>query len=317
MAIRTDNLSETRVIVPVRNGGDRWREAARALLASVPQPSMVVVVDSSSIDGSDLVAAELGFEVERIDPRSFNHGATRQSAVNRFCVNHAFVVFLTHDAVIEGPESLVELLSAFDDPRTGAAYGRQLPHYNARPFARHSSNYLYPRDGSTRTLADAARYGVRTTHLSNSYAAYRLSALEACGGFPSGLILGEDAYVALQMLKLGWAISYRAAAMVRHSHDYSMFQEMRRYFDYGVFHAQLPELLAELGTAEGEGARFIASEIRFMAACAPWLVPLVPIRNAAKYLGYRLGRHFQQLPLPVRRRLSMTRGFWDAVPLNS
>ena len=51
-----------------------------------------------------------------------------------------------------------------------------------------------------------------------------------------------------------------------------------------------------------------------MARRAPWLLPLVPVRNAAKYAGYRLGRHFRALPLSMRRRLSMTRGFWDTVP---
>lgn len=317
MASRSTALMHTRIIVPVRNGGQRWLEAAQALTLCVPTPSMVAVVDSGSTDGSDTTASNCGFELEHIDPSSFNHGTTRQAAVDRFCEGRSFVVFLTHDAVIEDPESLLDLLSAFDDPRTGAAYGRQLPHYNARPFARHNADYLYPPDSNTRTLADAGRYGIRTTHLSNSYAAYRLQALREAGGFPGGLILGEDAYVALRMLQADWKISYRAVATVRHSHDYSLFQEVRRYFDYGVFHAQLPDLLSSLGTAEGEGTRFVASELRYMAAHAPWNLPFVPLRNAAKYLGYRLGRKFEVLPNAMRRRMSMTRGFWDNVSVRN
>jgi len=84
---------------------------------------MVVVIDSHSTDGSDLIASELNFELEHIDPRDFNHGRTRQEAVDRHCMDRDIVVFLTHDAIIDRPESLIELLSAFDDPRTGAAYG--------------------------------------------------------------------------------------------------------------------------------------------------------------------------------------------------
>jgi rhamnosyltransferase len=128
--------------------------------------------------------------------------------------------------------------------------------------------------------------------------------------------LGEDAHVALRMLQSGWTISYRATATVRHSHDYSLFQEMQRYFDYGVVHTQLPALLSEFGSPEAEGARFVTSELRYVAASAPWLLPLVPMRNAAKYLGYRLGRNFKKLPNSVRRRLSMTRGYWDAPPVS-
>jgi rhamnosyltransferase len=309
---RIPTLSDVRIIIPVRNGGERWREAANALLRCVPRTSMVAVVDSGSEDGSDRIAGQMGYEVERIDPHSFNHGGTRQYAVDRLCKNKAFVVFLTHDAVIDKPESLIDLLSAFEDPSTGAAYGRQLPHHNARPFARHNAAYLYPPHNNIRAIADAARYGLRTTHLSNSYAAYRVQALYECGGFPKTLILGEDAHVALRMLQAGWKISYRAGATVRHSHNYSVFQELQRYFDYGVFHAQMPELLLELGSAEGEGMRFLKSELKFMAATAPWLIPWIPVRSVAKYLGYRLGRAYERLPMSVRVRLSMTRGYWDS-----
>ena len=117
---------KSRIRVPIRDGGGRWREAAAALHDGVPDPTMVAVVDSSSTDGSDTVAASFGIEVERIDPRTFNHGCTRQAAVDRFCQDRDFAVFLTHDAVIEGPRSLIELLDAFSNPQVGAAYGRQV-----------------------------------------------------------------------------------------------------------------------------------------------------------------------------------------------
>lgn len=316
MSVHSAPLRETRIIIPVRNGGERWREAAAALRGAVPDPALVAVVDSSSTDGSDTVAADLGFEVERIDPRTFNHGRTRQAAVDRFCRGREFAVFLTHDAVIEGPESLTLLLDAFSNPRVGAAYGRQLPHHNASHFGKHSASFLYPPTSDIRTLASAPRHGIRTAYISNSFAAYRIRALDECGGFPSSLILGEDTHVALHMLLAGWAVSYCANARVRHSHDYSIVEEMRRYFDFGVLHAQLPELLRELGEPEGDGLRFVSSELRYMSAAAPWLLPEVVVRNAAKYLGYRLGRKFRRIPNAVRRRLSMTSGYWDS-PLTS
>src|ERR1700678_1438705 len=177
MCVHSAALLESRIIIPVRNGGERWCEAAAALRAAVPDPSMVAVVDSASTDGSDAVAIDLGFELERIDPDTFNHGRTRQEAVDRFCHGKEFALFLTHDAVIEGPESLTALLDAFSNPHVGAAYGRQLPHHNAGPFGRHIVSFLYPATGDVRTLADAPRYGIRTAPLSNSFAAYRIRAL--------------------------------------------------------------------------------------------------------------------------------------------
>jgi rhamnosyltransferase len=304
-------LERTRIIIPVRNGGERWREAALALRNAVSDPSIVAVIDSSSSDGSDLIAAECRFELRRIDPGTFNHGRTRQEAVDLFCEGRDFVLFLTHDAVLERPDSLSNLLASFADPEVGAAYGRQLPHHNARPFGRHSAGYLYPAKSVVRKLADAAEHGIRTPFISNSFAGYRLQAMRECGGFPAGLILGEDVDLALRMQQAGWAIAYCAEALVRHSHDYSIGEEMRRYFDYGVVHTQQPQLLGDEEAPEGEGMRFVKSEISFMARKAPWKLPEVPLRNLAKYLGYRLGRGYRYLPRSVCRRLSMTRGFWD------
>ena len=102
----------------------------------------------------------------------------------------------------------------------------------------------------------------------------------------------------LHMLLAGWSVSYCATARVRHSHDYSVSEEMRRYFDFGVLHAQLPQLLRESGAPEGDGLRFVQSELRYMRAAAPWLLPEVLVRNAAKYIGYRLGRVSGNCPIP-------------------
>lgn len=304
-------VNQARIIIPVRNGGARWREAAAALRGAVADPALVAVVDSGSSDGSDQVAVDSGFEVERIDPRTFNHGRTRQMAVDRFCEGRELAVFLTHDAVIEGRESLVELLAAFRDPQVGVAYGRQVPHRQAGPFEAHMVLFNYGTVSETRSLADAPRLGIKAAYTSNSFGAYRLSALRACGGFPSHLILGEDTCVAVKMLLAGWKVRYCAQARVRHSHAYTIVQEAQRYFDFGVLHSQLPELMQNFGAAEGEGARFVRSELRYMAAHAPHLLPAVLIRNSVKYAGYRLGRIFTRLPRRVCRRLSMTKVFWN------
>jgi rhamnosyltransferase len=308
-------VNHARIIVPVRNGGARWREAAAALRAALPDPSRVAVVDSGSSDGSDRVARENGFEIESIDPRTFNHGRTRQMAVERFCEGREFVVFLTHDAVLEGRQSLVELLGTFQDPEVGAAYGRQVPHRQAGPFESHMVLFNYGTVSETRSLADAPRLGIKAAYISNSFGAYRLSALRACGGFPSHLILGEDTCLAVKMLLSGWKVRYCAEARVQHSHAYTIAQETQRYFDFGVLHAQLPELMRNFGPAEGEGARFVRSEMRYMASQAPRLLPAVLIRNAVKYVGYRLGRNFTRLPRQLCRRLSMTKVFWDPQPI--
>jgi rhamnosyltransferase len=115
----------------------------------------------------------------------------------------------------------------------------------------------------------------------------------------------------MRMLMSGWSVRYAADALVRHSHAYTVLQEMQRYFDFGVMHAQIPELLKTFGAPEGEGARFVLSELRYVWNRSPWLLAEVVIRNAAKYGGYRLGRTFQRLPRRLCRRMSMTKLYWQ------
>jgi rhamnosyltransferase len=305
-------LDQARIIVPVRNGGSRWREAAAALRSAVDEPSLIAVVDSSSTDGSDAVAVQHGFELQRIEARTFNHGRTRQEAVERFCTGKQFAVFLTQDAILTGRDALVTLLAAFADPRVGAAYGRQLPHHNAAPFEAHAILFRFGAASETRSLADVPRLGYRTPALSNAFAAYRIAALTQCGGFPHHIIQAEDLYVGMRMILDGWSLRYCSDAVVRHSHRESVWRELGRYFDLGVMHVQAPEFLRNLGNAERAGVGFILAEMRFARSISPWLLPEVAVRNVAKYVAYRLGRSYDRLPLSVCRALSYSKHFWDS-----
>ena len=120
----------------------------------------------------------------------------------------------------------------------------------------------------------------------------------------------EDMMAGARLLQQGWKLAYCADACVQHSHNYSLSAEFKRYFDIGVFHHQEQWLLAWLGKAEGEGKRFVLSELRYLWRHAPWRLPEAAIRTLLKYAGYRLGKAEARLPLALKRRLSMHRGYW-------
>lgn len=297
------------ICVPTLNAGDSWIESLQQISGGSILPR-ILVVDSSSDDDTPELARGAGFEVVSISRSEFNHGGTRQFAAELFS-DCDIVVFLTQDAYVASANSLSELLSAFDDPKIGATYGRQLPHEDAGVFGAHARLFNYPEQSEVRSISDIPSRGIKVAFLSNSFAAYRREALMAVGGFPSNVILSEDMVVAARMLLAGWKIAYRADAIVRHSHDYSVLQEFKRYFDIGVFHARESWILESFGKPEGEGKRFVLSELRYLADKAPWRIPESLVRTAFKYLGYRLGRAEGGLPLNVKRSLSMHRHYWD------
>ena len=302
-------LNRALLVCPTLDPGNMFDDWLDAFDSQKEKPAAALIVDSSSIDETVDKAKNSGFIVDVVPRVSFNHGRTRQDAVN----NHkdfTYILFLTQDAILYGDHALCELLSAFDDLDVAAICGRQVPRKSAGPIEAHARLFTYQAESFTRTYDDRKHSGLKTAFLSNSFAAYRVSALKEVGGFPADVIFGEDMYVAAKMLKAGYKIAYAADACVYHSHGYSIFQEMKRYFDMGVFHAREPWIRQELGTAEGEGIKFVVSEFRYLLKHAFWKVPEGMLRTLFRYMGFRLGLMEKWIPLWLKRRLAMNKGFY-------
>jgi rhamnosyltransferase len=298
------------VLVPTCNPGEIWPDFLQGLQKQTVQPLKVVMLDSESSDGSAQVARSQGHTVQTVRKSRFNHGGTRQEGVDLHTHEADFVIFLTQDAILAAPDALENLLSAFEDPQVAAAYGRQLPHLCATPIAAHARLFNYPEESHTVTFQDKACRGIKTCFLSNSFAAYRLSALKEIGGFAKDVILGEDMHVAARLLLAGHAIRYQANASVYHSHSYSLREELGRYFDTGVFHAQQRWLLETFGNSANEGLKFMNSEIRYLRQQSALLLPEALLRNLIKYVGFKFGLIHQHLPKWLTKGLSMHKGYW-------
>lgn len=298
-------------IIPTYQAGFSWSQAIEALRQQTAlTPEQVFIIDSSSKDDTVLLSEQAGFRVHVIPSAEFNHGGTRQLAVN-LLPNADIVVFLTQDALLATHDAIQKLVSVFEDEQVGCAYGRQLPHKGAGVLGAHARLFNYGEQSYIRTLMDVPKYGIKTAFLSNSFAAYRVSALNKVGGFPDNLILAEDMIVAAKTLQTGCKVAYVADACVYHSHNYTPWQEFKRYFDIGVLHAREPWLLQTLGKPTGEGKRFVLSEWRYVFKHAPWLWPLSVLNTGMKWLGYSLGKKEHHLPLSIKRHLSMVKGYWQ------
>ncbi|MYN12316.1 glycosyltransferase [Pusillimonas sp. TS35] len=301
------------VIVPTYNGGAIWHECAVALeqaqLASRYKVS-VQVVDSTSSDDTVDVARQHGFAVAVVPSSTFDHGGTRNQAAMACPTDADIVVFITQDAILNEPDALDALIHAFEDPTVVVAYGRQLPHTDANPIATHARLFNYGTQSHVVGLQDKAKYGIKTVFTSNSFAAYRLSVFRALGGFPEQTILSEDMYFAARAVLAGHKIAYVAQAQARHSHNYTPWQEFRRYFDIGVFHHDEAWIGQEFGGAGGEGSRFLKSELQYLLKYAPLWVLRASLHNVLKIVGYKLGKQHGVLPVQIKPFMSMHREHW-------
>lgn len=297
------------VVVPTLNAGNAWSIWLNSLKCQEGLNFTAIVLDSCSDDDTAKLAHQDGLAVHRVERISFNHGGTRQLGVE-LLGDIDIVVFLTQDAVLASPDSLRNLVLAFNDPRVGAAYGRQLPSPGSHPIAAHARLFNYGKKSYQASQADIANRGLKAAFISNSFAAYRRQALVEVGGFPSTTIMCEDVLVGARMLKQGWHVAYRTDASVFHSHDYRVTEEFCRYFDIGVFYAYEPWLISEFGTLNGEGMKFVLSELRYLIRTRPSAIPSALIRNVVKWFGFQIGLRVRLVPHTLRVACSMHKGFW-------
>ena len=306
MACRLKSL----LVCPTLNPGASFSEWIVALKSQEYYPDKVLIIDSGSNDHSVVLAENAQLEVSQIAKLEFDHGGTRQKAVVEN-PGYGIVIFLTQDAILSNPDDLQKIMQYFENENIAAVCGRQLPRKQAGVIVRHARLFNYPQESVIRKYDDKAELGLKTAFLSNSFAAYRVSALLEVGGFPTNVIFGEDMYIAAKLLKAGYSIAYAADACVYHSHAYSIFQEMERYFDMGVFHAREPWLKQEFGGAEKEGLKFIESELRYIWQHAFWRIPEALLRTVFRYIGYKTGKVERYIPLKIKRKISMNPGYFN------
>ncbi len=100
------------VIIPTWNAAHDWPRLSAALRMQQVPANRVLIIDSSSIDGTRELAAREGYSIVCIKGSEFNHGGTRQRALESLPWAE-FAVYLTQDAVLASPHAIQNLVSVF------------------------------------------------------------------------------------------------------------------------------------------------------------------------------------------------------------
>ncbi|WP_270441265.1 glycosyltransferase family 2 protein [Acidaminococcus provencensis] len=300
------------VIIPIYHPDSKFNALLQKLHEQKDIAFDLYIVDSgSTLNDYEADLEGLSYHIEKTNPQEFNHGGTRRKAAEQ-CKGYPFLIYMTQDAIPADEYALAHLIALFEkDAQIGCAYGRQLPNPDASVMAAHARLFNYPEKSQLKELKDAKKLGIKAAFLSDTFAAYRNEALQAVGNFPSHVILGEDSVVAAKMILAGWKIAYVADAQVYHSHNYTILQEFKRYFDTGAFHAEEPWIREKFGKAEGEGKRFVVSEVRYILQHNPLLLPGMVVRDGMKFLGYRLGIKEKCLSIGLKKKISMNPRYWE------
>ncbi len=303
-------MHEVSLIIPTLDAEPHLPALRQALDAQRRPPDEVVVIDSSSADGTADLCRRYDWRVHVIDRRDFDHGGTRNLGAS--LARGSVLAFMTQDALPADEEWLEALVAPVASGEAAAAFSRQLPRPDATVLERYARLHNYPDVSHVRTLEDAGRLGVRATFFSNVSSATDRAAFESVGGFPARTIINEDGQYAARLLAAGHRVAYVAGSRVVHSHDYPLSLQFRRNFDIGVSHAQADGLLRGVSTTSA-GLSFVRGQLAYaLAEGSPADALRVLLEAATKFTAFHLGRRYELLPLPLRRRMSWHRGFWSS-----
>ena len=303
-------MKKIQVIIPIYKPDHKLIELLKKIKEQSIEDIPLLIIDSGSNDEYKSEIKNMNCLVKKIDVKTFNHGGTRQMGADMFPDKDIYI-FLTQDAILANEKSIENIVKVFDNFNIGCAYGRQLPHKDANLFSSYARLFNYKDKSYIYSMNDKEKYGIKTAFNSNSFAAYRRKALNEIGGFPINTILSEDMYVAAKMLLNKWSVAYCSDAMVYHSHNYTIWQEFKRYFDIGVFHSRESWIKDTFGRAEGEGKKYIISEIKYLIKRNIVLIFPMIIRDIMKFLGFRLGMKERFINKHIKKKISMTKNFWN------
>ncbi|MCC8139098.1 MAG: glycosyltransferase family 2 protein [Lachnospiraceae bacterium] len=298
------------VLVPVYRPGDQLKKLLERLKAQkYPLHRIILMNTEEAYFPAGLDEKYENVEVHHLKKEDFDHGGTRDAGMRLSEAD--IVVCMTQDALPADTRLIDELLRPFADSSVWASYARQLPRKDCREVERYTRSFNYPEESRVKGLADIDELGIKTFFCSNACAAWRRDRYLEFDGFTRRTIFNEDMILAGRFVQGGGKIAYCADARVYHSHNYSAPQQFHRNFDLAVSQTMHPEVFGGL-RSESEGIRLVKKSLRYcMQIGKPWLMLQVLTQSAGKFLGYRMGQHYERLPRRVILRCTMNPTFWE------
>jgi rhamnosyltransferase len=300
------------VVIPVRNGGDDLRRCLEAIAAQrVADEIEVVVVDSSSSDGSAELAERMGARVHVIPVEQFNHGWTRNLGAE--LARGETLVFTSQDAYAADEQWLAKLTAPLADEKVGGAYGRQVAHREARPPEVYFMDFLYGPDARTQEAAGPEELSMDTVLFSNVTSAIPRRVFERFP-FVDDIVMTEDQEWSRRVLLAGYRIAYVADAVVRHSHPYTVREAFKRFFDSGASaeRAYMPAGGAGQSAVRRNALAYGRGELAWLwrSGHRRW-IPYAVLYEGAKFVGLQLGARHERIPVALKKRLSASPAYWE------
>lgn len=263
-----------------------------------------VYVDSGSTDGTVAFMAERGVTAHAIPPESFHHGRTRNYAAS--LAKNEVLVYLSGDAIPTDERWLRKLVTPFEDPEMGGAYGKQVATEGTSPLRRYAMEYEYHDRPEIRDLATIeGKPSLGMFRMSNANAAVRREVWERFK-YDETVIMSEDVGMCFNILTHGMKVAYVPEAAVWHVHDRDWWYEFQKAFDSAISIKRMGVLgNPVVGSEFRYGIRRVVDEWNYWLKQGRIGLAIKSVFiSLAKWVAVQLGKRADSLPNWITKRIS-------------
>ncbi len=184
----------------------------------------LVNVDSGSTDGTyEIVRKYNPNKSKQILPSEYVPGKVLNAAV-REC-DGEIIVFNNSDCIPLDNKWLENLIAPFhNDSKIGASFANQIPRPDARP--------LVAKD-NTRAFGDGS-VSARWKHFFSLASSAARKEIVLRDPFDEKIKYSEDVEWSLRIKEHGWKIAYAPESRVEHSHNYTLSEVKKRFYNEGL-----------------------------------------------------------------------------------
>lgn len=223
--------------------------------------------------------------VLEVKKEDFSHSLTREKAMS-FATSDV-VVFMSQDVFLSDKYALKNLANCING-KVIHAFSRQLT--KSKGIEKYTRDKNYPKESYVMSKKDIEKEQIKTFYSSDACSAYNREKFIELGGFDrKAFKVSEDMYFCRKAILADYSIMYCAESVVTHSHNLTLKQLYKRYYDIGLFFAQNPEFKEYKSTDTGLKFAFYILKQALKHFDIPVLFRWLPDMTA-RYLGMRKGK---------------------------
>ena len=246
----------------------------------------ITYILTESTDNTESLLNKINATYSKLKKEEFSHSTARENIAIKSTSD--IVVFITQDIEIRNDDWLEKLVEPIINNECVASFSRQLTKYdNIEKYTREKN---YPDKSYIVSKEDVDSMGLRAFFFSDASSAIKTEIFKKLNGYDGKkLPTNEDQYIAYKIITNGYKIKYCADSVVYHSHQFTLKQLYKRYYDTGLFFSQ-ENYLDKYGTNKtGGGLAIYILKRAIQERNFKVLVRFLPDMSA-RFIGMKMGK---------------------------